>query len=226
MSLNISPIGLKTPAASLAERLPPLSSRGHASGHIVVDDGRHRRIVLLESNLEFKWAIILDADPNVLEIKEQVRLDWPDTDRIRKHYFDFVVTMRSGDRVAFIVKPAKRALSPKFLHETRMISEHSARIGFVDEVRVLTDDCIDNTVLRNARFFRSVREQDELADEASAAITTDLVGAVPLAELASGINLGARGFRALVRQIAAGRLECIHHEVISSLTLVKRGSIQ
>lgn len=226
MILNQETGGIQLPAQSVAERIPPLSSRGHASGHLMVGDGEKRRVLLVESNLELKWALILDADPDVEEIKEQVRFDWPEGQRLRTHYFDFVVQMRSGQRAALIVKPAKRAQTDKFLNETRKIAEHVARTGFADETRVLTDEDVDPVQLRNARLFLSVREEDEQADSAAQSLAQNLFGAVPISELVSQLNLRARGFRALARLIAAGQLECLHHETISPSTLVKRGMSQ
>lgn len=226
MILNQESGGIQLPIQSVAERTPPLSSRGHANGHLVVGVGNNRRLLLVESNLELKWALILDADPDVEEIKEQVRFDWPDGQRLRTHYFDFVVQMHSGQTAALIVKPAKRARTDKFFVETRKIAEHVARTCFADETRVLTDEDVDPVQLRNARLFLSVREEDEQADDAAQSLARNLIGAVPISELVSQLNLGARGFRALARLIASGRLECLHHETISPLTLVRRGMSQ
>ncbi|UWP97799.1 hypothetical protein [Aliiroseovarius crassostreae] len=225
MNLNPNPAGIQMPAPSLAERIPPLSSRGHASGHIIVGRGEKRRTVLVESGLEFKWAIVLDADPDVKSIREQVKMEWSDEGEKRVHYFDFLATMRSGQKAALIVKPAKRARSKKFLREAREIAAQVARTGFADETRVLTDECVDPVHLRNARLFRSVCEPDVHADEVAVSLIKNLVGAVSISELTARLELGARGFRATVRLISIGCLEPLHHEVISPATLVKKGGV-
>ncbi|MEN8832036.1 hypothetical protein [Pacificibacter sp.] len=226
MHINPNSGGIALPAPSLAERIPPLSSRGHASGHTIVGRGQNRRVVMVESNLEFKWAIILDADPNVKSIREQVKMEWSDAGKMRNHYFDFVVTMHSGQKAALIVKPAKRARSEKFLWETREIAAQVARTGFAEETRVLTEDCVDPVTLSNARLFRSVCDADVHADEMANALIKGLVGAAPIFELTARLELGARGFRAMVRLISTGRLELLHHEVISPETLVKNGGLR
>ncbi len=223
MILNQETGGMRLPTHSMAERIPPLSSRGHASGHLMVADGGIWRIILVESDLEFKCALTLDADPNIVEIREQVRFDWPQNQRLRTHYFDFVVQMRSGQRVALIVKPAKRARTEKFLTETRAIAQHVVNTNFAHEVRVFTDECLDSTTWRNAQLFRNVREKDPDADAAAIAAIGDHIGVVALDELVGRINLGSRGFRALVRLTAAGHLVCVDHEEISPSTLVRGG---
>lgn len=223
MEINQKMTGIGVPAPSVAERMPAVSSRGHASGHLILGAGNSQRVLLVESDLEYKWATILATDPDVVELKEQVRMDWPDNGRQRSHYFDFLATMRSGTRAAMIVKPEKRTRSMKFLSEVQAIAKHAKLVGFVDEVRVLTDACIDNIRLKNARLIRSVREVDEEADTTAALAVEGLIGAAAVSELVARIDLGARGFRAVVRLIANGRLECLHNEVISLKSLVKGG---
>lgn len=183
-------------------------------------------MLLVESDLEYKWATILAADPDVLKLKEQVRLDWDDNGRQRSHFFDFLATMRSGIHAAMIVKPEKRTRSEAFLSEARAIAEFAVRVGFVDEVRVLTDACIDEIRLKNAKMTRSMREVDREADAKASLVAAELKGANSIAELVERIALDARGFRAVVRLIANGRLECLHHEVISPKSLVKGGNGQ
>ncbi|MEM5543663.1 hypothetical protein WNY61_13035 [Sulfitobacter sp. AS92] len=214
---------LKLPAFSIAERQPPVSSRGHANGQLAV--GRHgeRRGLHVESDLEFKWASVLDADPVVVCLREQVRVEWGDGSKTRTHFFDFVATFISGKSIAMIVKPLRRATKPKFQSEVQLIARCAVQSGFVDEVRVLTEDGLDDTRVRNARFLRSVREVDVVADTNARAVAAQLLGCVSLADLTAKIGLGCRGFRALVRLIGEGVLSCNTHELICPSTLVQRG---
>lgn len=221
MELHQNAVGMCMPVPSVAERVPAISSRGHSCGHLILREGCGQRVLLVESDLEYKWATILAADPDVHELKEQVRLDWNDNGRQRTHYFDFTATMRSGIRSAMIVKPEERTRSERFLSEVRAISATAVRVGFVDEVRVLTDTCIDEIRLKNAKMIRSMREVDQEADFKASFVAANLIGANSIAELVDHIALGARGFRAVVRLIANDQLECLHHEVYSPRTLVK-----
>ncbi len=125
-----------------------------------------------------------------------------------------------------IVKPEKRARSEAFLSQVRAIAEFAVCVGFVDEVRVLTDACIDAIRLKNAKMIRSMQEVDWEADAKASLVALELKGASTIAELVDCIALNARGFRAVVRLISNGRLECLHHEVISPKSLVKGGTCQ
>ncbi|MDF3350874.1 hypothetical protein HKX17_11995 [Sulfitobacter sp. KE34] len=211
------------PATSIAERQPPVSSRGHANGQLVV--GRHgaRRGLHVESDLEFKWASILDADPDVVYLREQVRVEWADGSKTRIHFFDFVATFSSCKSIAMIVKPSHRANKPKFQSEVQLLARSAVQSGFVDEVRVLTEASLDDARVRNARFLRSVREIDVVADTNARAVAAQLLGYVSLADLTAKIGLGGRGFRALVRLIGEGVLSCVTHELICPSTLVQGG---
>lgn len=199
--------GLKRPAPSIAERKPARSSRGHSSGSMTVlsDDGY--RVLYYESKLERCCATIMDASPAILRIHEQVAFGWFDRGAARTHYFDFVVTKKSGGRAALIVKPTKRAHKPAFLKEVREISEQAVQIGVVEEVFVYTDESFSDVQLRNAELIRSVREVDIEADRVVADLIKGLQGNVRIQELVAASRLEARGFRAVVRQIGTGSLE-------------------
>ncbi|MEY8800961.1 hypothetical protein AB9K35_11670 [Leisingera sp. XS_AS12] len=226
MRKPIQPGSLNLPAASLAERQLPLSSRGHANGQIIVGHGAQRRGLFVESDLELKWATVLDVDPDVAGLKEQVRVEWNDGTQQRTHYFDFVANMRSGRRVAMVVKPSHRARTEKFQSDVRLIARSAVRSGLVDEVRVLTEEGLDDVTVRNARFLRNVRGADDFADAKARKVAADLLGCVSLAVLTAQTKLNSRGFRALVRLLLLGELKSVRHELISPDALVKRGVAQ
>lgn len=217
------PETLQLPGTSIAERQPPVSSRGHANGQLVVGRVGERRGLHAESDLEFKWASVLDADPDVVDLREQVRVEWFDGSKKRTHFFDYVATFSSSKSIAMIVKPSHRATKPKFQSEVQLIARCAVQWGFVDEVRVLTEAGLDHVRVRNARFLRSVREVDVVADTKARAVAAQLLGCVSLAALTAKIGLGCRGFRALVRLIGEGVLSCATHELICPSTLVQGG---
>jgi hypothetical protein len=214
---------LQVPAPSVAERRPPVSSRGHANGQLTVGHGGERRAVHVESDLEYKWGSVLDADPDVTRLREQASMDWNDGLKKRVHFFDFVATLGSGRKIAMIVKPLQRTTKPEFRSEVRLIARCAVQSGFVDEVRVLTEVDLNDVLVRNARFLRSVREVDVVADATARAVTAQFLGCVSLADLTTKIGLGTRGFRALVRLIGQAELSCVSHELISPSTLVRGG---
>lgn len=223
---SIQPGSSNLPAASHAERQVPLTSRGHANGQIIVGSGAQRRGLLVESDLELKWATVLDVDQDVAGLKEQVRVEWHDGAQLRTHYFDFVAEMRSGRRVAMVVKPSHRAKTEKFQSDVRLIARCAVRSGLVDEVRVLTEEGLDDVTVRNARFLRNVRGADHLADAKARKVTADLLGCASLKALTARTNLDSRGFRALVRLLLLGELKSVRHELISPDALVTQGVAQ
>ena len=214
---------LQLPAPSVAERRTPVSSRGHANGQLTVGHGVGRRAVHVESDLELKWGCVPDADPSVVSLREQAKMEWIDGRKERVHFFDYVATFASGKSTAMVVKPLQRATRPKFQSEVKLIAQCAVKSGFVDEVRVLTEAGLDDVRVRNARFMRSVREDDAIADTKARAVCAELLGYVSLENLAMKIGLGRRGFRALVRLIGEGVLSCAKHELICPSTLVQGG---
>lgn len=63
--MMLSTGGYTPPAPSLAARNVALSSTEHLSGQLVINDGHHGRIVVVESHLEMLWAVYLVSLPSV-----------------------------------------------------------------------------------------------------------------------------------------------------------------
>ncbi|PWE49080.1 hypothetical protein DEM26_14570 [Thioclava sp. NG1] len=225
MQIEQTGSGRKLPFQSMAQRKVATTSKGHASGHLIFKRGETERIILVESDLEMKWAIILDADPSVQDLREQVAFQWSDSGRARTHYFDFVASFSQGSRIAFMVKPAWRAEKSAFKAEARAIAEQATRAGFADEVRVLTDRALSNANLNNARLFRSVREVDDEADSIAATVARNLFSPVKMSALIEEIGLGPRGFKALVRLVQRGALRQVCDGGIGLETLVSGGHV-
>lgn len=213
--------GFVPPAPSLAGRRIPAASKGHFTGHLVAGPGAGR-VIRLESHLEMQIALVLLGRPDTAMLEEQVPFAWADADGAAgTHFFDFRLTRDDGHVVAISVKPAPYLHKNGFLDEMRVIAAQ-VTADFADEVRVMTERDLDPVELHNAQLFHGLRHPDPEADAAAAAVTAPLVGAVALSELAERIGLGPRGFRALVRRIAAGALRCLAHERITPDTLVRR----
>mgnify|MGYP006292327995 FL=1 len=209
------------PAPSTADRQIPAASKGHFTGHLVCGPGAGR-VVQVESHLEMQTALVLLARPGTAMLEEQVAFGWTDARGHRKtHAFDFRLTRADGHVAAIAVKPTKYLRKNGFLGEMRQIAAQVTP-DFADAVRVMTERDLDPVELHNAELFHGMRHSDPEADAAAAAVLATLLGAVPLADLTGRIGLGARGFRALVRRIAAGELRCLARERITPATLVRR----
>jgi hypothetical protein len=180
---------------------------------VLNDDGY--RVLFYESKVERDCATIMDASPAILRLQEQVAFTWFDKGTTRTHFFDFVVTKKSGGNAALIVKPEKRAQNPAFLKEVREISEQAVQAGIVEEVFVYTDKSFSDVQLRNAEFIRSVREVDVEADKIVAGLIEGLQGIVRIQDLVNASGLETRGFRAVVRLIGTGELDYDDGELIT-----------
>jgi hypothetical protein len=211
----------KLPSESSGARKILKSSAVRASGQIVFGTNPGR-LVQLDSELEYKVALILSVKPDLADLHEQVCFQWLDhTGKSRSHFFDFVTACKSGKRTGVIVKEASRLKSERLQREIRMIGAQAVT-GFVDRVIVVTQRDIDPVDLHNAKLLHEVRHADLEADQAAETATTGLVGAVTVADLTAAIAMGSRGFRALARLIRRQTLVLLHHEIVTHSSLVRR----
>lgn len=212
---------IRLPSESSADRNILNSSARCASGQIVIGTNPGR-LIQLESELEYKVALILSVKPDLADLREQVCFKWVDSKcKSRSHFFDFVITCETGERTAVIVKEASRLRSERLQHEIKMIGAQAAS-GFVDRVTVVTQLDIDPIDLHNAKLLHETRNADPEADHAAQAVTSGLVGAATIADLTVLVEMGSRGFRALIRLIQKQALVLLHHEVVSYGSLVRR----
>ncbi|WBU60580.1 hypothetical protein [Paracoccus albus] len=209
---------------STCDRRPARMSKGHFTGQMMVGPWPGR-VLHIESLLERKWACCLDAHETTEELREQVAFEWRGPDgRLKTHYFDLCVDQTDGARVAYTVKPEAR-LTEKFLAEISEIARQAKAAGFVDDVRLLTDADIDRVELTNAQLIRAMRKPDAEADAAAAAVLQKMAGLTTLGELRDRIDMGARGYRALIRCLADRQLSMTRHEPITHDTEVFKAGV-
>jgi len=204
--------GILMPNRSRAERNVPLASTGHCTVSGVLGDGRGTEIQG-ESLLEANHQYVLNAVPNIVELREQVRFfyGW-DHKKLRQHIFDLVAVLSSGERIAFAIKPEFRLQKSNrdklnFNDEMRIVAWWAYQKNFVDDVRILTDADLDQVALHNAKVLAAVREADLEADDVALRAVSDLPlkGCLSLRELTLKTGMGARGYRALLRLVRDGR---------------------
>lgn len=211
----------KLPSESSGARKILKSSAVRASGQIVFGTNPGR-LVQLDSELEYKVALILSVKPDLADLRDQVCFNWFDeTGKSHKHFFDFVTTSTSGEKTAVMVKEVSRLKNERLQREIKTISAQAVP-DFVDRVIVVTQRDINQIDIHNAKLLHEVRHADPDADQAAEAVTSSLIGAAAIADLTAAINMGSRGFRALVRLIRSRCLELLHHEILSYETMVRR----
>jgi hypothetical protein len=212
---------LLLPAPSRADRNVANASKGHCVAFAVLGDGAGVRMQA-ESHLELSHLFILNADPEIADLREQVRFRFGPRGAERDHVFDVVATRRDSTRIAYTVKPEVRLASGRFLAEMREVAWWVARTRFAAEVRLLTDADVDPVALHNGRLIAAVREADPEAEAAARKAAAGITGAVSLRDLTVATGLEARGYRALLRLIRTGALETTRREAITPTTLVQR----
>ncbi|RDD99823.1 hypothetical protein DTW92_02735 [Paracoccus pantotrophus] len=207
--------GLDLHLPSRAERKIARFSKGHFTGRIVASggDGGYSagRLIMVESHLEFCWCLVLLARRATADLREQAAFDWQDRDgKVHTHFFDFLVTERDGKRIACAVRPASRiggrfgATMPRIAHQAR-------KRGFADDVRLLTDDDLDQVDLFNAKLMHGMRQPQPEADIAAERAISEMTGIAVIEDLVRHIGMGADGYRAVVRLIRRHRLRLLDH---------------
>lgn len=207
------------PGPSRADRNVPLASKGRFTGHIVAGPGAGR-IIQTESHLEFDWCLCLLARPETAELREQVAFEWHGSDGVvHLHFFDFLVVQIDRRSIAYTVKPKKRT-SQKFLEEMQLVTDQAVSQGFVDDVRLLSEEDLDPVAVFNARLFHGMRASDAEADAMARDVVARMSGTTSLLELTNLIEIGPRGFRALIRLMAKHVLVPVRRGRISPQTEV------
>lgn len=214
--------GFRLPDPSRAERNIPRASGGHCTANTVIGDDHGIR-VQAESWLELRVIHILAAQPEVVDLREQVRFRYGWNPRkLSEHIFDVLVTTLDGRTIAYAIKPAKRARSEKFQVTMREVAWWVRKTGFADEVRQITDADFSQVEQDNAMAMAAVAGVDPEADEVAVRVAADLVGVRSLRELTGETGLGARGYRSLIRLFRKGLLELVSHELIGPDAMVRR----
>jgi len=216
---------LETPEPSRAERDVPMASAGHCTTNTVLGDMIGYR-VQGESMLELRHQLILNARPDVADIREQVVFlyGWSKRKPLT-HIFDVVLEMNDGRRIAVTIKPEIRLRSGRFLEEMQEVTWWVLRQGFADEVRLLTEADIDPVALHNAEIHAKMRgHYDPEADQMARMVVSALPmgGARSLQALTVETGLADRGYRALLKLVRDRVLRPLRHEKIKPETLMLR----
>lgn len=215
--------GLVPPAPCTGGRKIPVVSKEHFTGSLTIGDAHGEgRTLEVESHLEMQVALILHGRRDVVDIATQAPFDWVDQDgEVHTHFFDFKVYHRDGARTAVMVKPQHRLSSERMVREARRIASQVTG-DFAERVTVFTEASIDPVELHNAEMFHAYRRPDPETDAAARRAIRGLEGSVTLGTIVAEMNMGPRGFQALVRLVAQGRLTPARAERITRETLVSR----
>mgnify|MGYP003648116056 CR=1 FL=1 len=190
--------GLVMPERIQTTRKIAKGRRKHFTGQFTFGPDEDRTMDI-ESHTELCTALVTIARPDVVGLENQVPFKWVKPNgETATHYFDFRVLMADGSRRAIMVKSEYRRRQPKVQQELAQIAAQVTP-DFANEVIIMTERDLDPVELFNAEMLHEMRRPDPEADAAARRIVNEMVASVQIQDLVDAINLGARGFRAIVR---------------------------
>lgn len=192
----------RPPAASVADRDVELRSRG--SGRSFVVGGPTRHVIQCEAFLERTTLLHILTHPNVADVHEQQKFSWfGDDDRKHSHFFDFIVVLKDGRKVAVAVKPEEHKAKLLKLWPTITAAARS----HVDECIIWTERRMTRASAYNALLLYSTRRCPNDAHDARVReVVATLCGQATIGAIIQKSGLGGDGFRAVVRLIDAGEI--------------------
>lgn len=194
----------RPPLPSRATRKIPMRSRASCRGLVALEGQKFA----IESLTELRTLLQILSRADVANVWEQPpAVSYRDSrGRIKSHTFDFLITKRCGRKIAVAVKSSFRAKAGRFFEELQVIAQQVPP-GFADEVVLVTEKDLSRSATLNAgRCFQAKRMVDPLADEAVAAAISEVKFPTTIENLVRKTGLLGRGYRALLRAIAEGRL--------------------
>ncbi len=222
--------GEMSPEPSRATRGISRRSKHSSRGGIVVDlpGNKRPRVVQFESKLEQRVLFLYLANHDVVDIWEQPPfIRYRDEAGKRKHhFFDFLVVLKDGRRLALAVKPWKIVQKSDFPRELRRIRAATPK-EFAHEVVLVTDRHFTRAEALNAqRFVEFSRSRNPDHQKRLEALVRDNEFPRTVGELSQLLNLGGHGFRAVVIAIYEGLLKTDKRHLIDLDTLVCSGGLK
>lgn len=195
----------RPPGPSVATRIP--SRRSRFSGRSSIVGGAEPRRIYCEGGLEEKAAYVFVAHRDIADVEEQpAAVRFTDHNGVpSKHTFDFRLTLITGRRLAVQIKPAK--FEAKWRPIVQLIARQMPR-RFADAAVLLTEKNLHPDLVHNAMLIHAVRRDPPGShDEQMRELAGRLKGRARIGDLVEHSGLAGRGFRAVVRLIADGKLD-------------------
>ena len=179
----------------------------------------------LESLLEAKVSTVFQANPLIVEIREQYpAVTYLDDQKVeRSHTFDLWFKLENGARVAIAVRPLEKLNSGNLTSILELIYKQRALKGQADYVWVCTEYDVDRGQVANARQVlrsRLVRDPDEISFLFE--IVCKLIGTFRFVDLLQGVEIQAHRRNAIWCLIDDGVLEPVLPGRIDDLTYLRK----
>lgn len=145
------------------------------------------REIQFESALEYQFICLMLIRPDVFDLREQApRIRYRGQDNTPKtHFFDFLVTFNSGQRVAFAIKPMERVIQLGFVAELENIKRATPK-HFAEKVVLVTEQQL-NRKASTAAARQLMRNRPSLTEAVALPIIFDLENLTCLNLVASSI---------------------------------------
>lgn len=222
--------GDQPPLSSRAMRRIARRSKSSSRGGVVVHlpSWARPRVVYFESKLEQRVLFLLLARGDLADLWEQPpSMTYRDERGNRRtHYFDFLIQLSSGRRVAIAVKPAKRAMQLDFVKELGCIRSAMHK-DFADDLILITDQDFTKAEALNAeRYHEFSRSRNEAAFARLRDSIRTMAFPRSVAELARSLDAGDQSFRTVFIAIYEGLLSVDRTQPIDADTSVYLGAAQ
>lgn len=187
-------------ALSLGSRMTQLRSRYSSTG-FVVESGR---VINFESRPERFAGEAFAMDPSIDFILEQPpRVAYRDGGTVLHHTFDFYTKMACGKRTLTAIKHSRRVERSGIRRTIKLIAEQIGRRA-ADEIALMTELDFSPSERFNAELAHEIKRFPVPAnDDHVRQVAAEIQGVVTVSDIVVLSELGAEGFRSIVRLIAS-----------------------
>lgn len=177
------------------------------------------------SKLEHDVALLAIYWPGVVDVREQVRVDFTKPNgKPGKHFIDYVTTEACGRRTAILVKTQSMGVRAHFRETASRVAE-AAIPAVVDRAVIATEAMLDRDLMMRVEQFHSCRFAQPDIDKIVAEAVCDFNGPASIRDFLALAGLDQTGFHAVVRMIRFERLEALEQGLLKLSTLIRRKRI-
>lgn len=175
------------------------------------------------SLLEYHTLLCCIYIEDCTDIEEQLAPVWHENlnGKPVPHWLDFRATRRGGRRIGISCKPARIAETYAYRETMRRVTT-AAVPHVVDEVCIVTERNIDRVALHNAKNFHAARHPDPELDPQIDCAIKRMISPIKLRDFLHESDIGARGYRGVVRAIRRGDVCVAPGTLISADSLIWR----
>ena len=218
-----SPIWLP-PKPSRAERKIPKKSSHHFVGETTFGEELGQgQVITFESLLEHNVSLVAIYTPGVIDVREQVRVQFVNANsRVGTHYIDFLTTEHGGRRTAILVKPLFRAMKANFRDIAARIRAAIAP-DIADRLVIATERTLLGGKLERAEQYHASRFAQPALDRRVREVVGNFEGPATIRDFLAFAGMGPDGFHAVIRLVRFGILVAPKPGILTMSSVVHRG---